>query len=79
MRGQWAGHVATMSNTRWAKITSEWTTGEEKRVRGTPTRRWRDNMGEVGSSHWMRVAQNRRAWRELWRPPASRGMNGSEV
>ena len=33
MRGQWAGHVARMSNTRWAKITSEWTPREGKRVR----------------------------------------------
>ena len=34
MRGQWAGHVARMTNTRWAKITSEWTPREGKRVRG---------------------------------------------
>ena len=34
MRGQWAGHVARMSNTRWANITSEWTPREGKRVRG---------------------------------------------
>ena len=76
MRGQWAGHVARMSNTRWAKITSEWTPREGKRVRGRPKRRWRDNIEEVGSSQWMRVAQNRSAWRELWRPSASSGMNG---
>ena len=38
MRGQWAGHVARMSSTRWAKITSEWTPREGKRVRGTPKR-----------------------------------------
>ena len=25
MKGQWAGHVARMSHTRWAKMTSEWT------------------------------------------------------
>ena len=30
MRGQWAGHIARMSNTRWAKITSEWTAKEGK-------------------------------------------------
>ena len=29
MRGQWAGHIARMSNTRWAKITSEWTPENE--------------------------------------------------
>ena len=52
MRGQWSGHVARMSNTRWAKITSEWTPREGKRVRGRPKRRWRDNIEEVGSSQW---------------------------
>ena len=76
MRGQWAGHVTRMSNTRWAKITSEWTPREEKRVRGRPKRRWRDNIEEVGSSHWMREAQSRSAWCELWRPSASSGVNG---
>ena len=65
MRGQRAGHVARMSNTRWAKITSEWTLREGIRIRGRPKRRWRDNIEEVGSSQWMRVAQNRSAWREL--------------
>ena len=50
VRGQWAGHVARMSNTRWAKIASEWTPREGKRVRGRPKRRWRDNIEEVDSS-----------------------------
>ena len=35
-RGHWAGHVASMSNTRWVKVTSEWTPTEGKRVRGDP-------------------------------------------
>ena len=34
MKGLWAGHIARMSNTRWAKIMSEWTPREETRVRG---------------------------------------------
>ena len=76
MRGQWAGQVACMSNTRWAKITSEWTPREGKRVRGRPKRRWRDNIEEVDSSQWMRVTQNRSAWCKLWRPSSSSGMNG---
>ena len=76
MRGQWAGHVARMSNTRWAKITSEWTPRVGKRVRGRPKGRWRDNIKEVGGSQWMKVAQNRSAWHELWRPSAISGMNG---
>ena len=36
MRGQSAEHVARMSNTRCAKITSEWTPREGKRGRGRP-------------------------------------------
>ena len=50
MRGQWVGHVARMSNTRGAKITSEWTPRGGKRLRGRPKRRWKDNIEEVGSS-----------------------------
>ena len=34
IRGQWAGHVARVSNTGWAKITSEWPPREGKRVKG---------------------------------------------
>ena len=34
MRGQWAGHVSGMSNTRRAKITSEWTPKKLVAVKG---------------------------------------------
>ena len=76
MKGQWAGHVARMKNTRWAKITSEWTPRDGKRLRGRPKRRWRDDIEEAVGSQWMRTAQDRSAWRGLWRPSASSGMNG---
>ena len=72
MKGQWAGHVARMNNTRWAKITSR----GRKRIRGRPKRRWRDDIEEAVGSQWMRTAQDRSAWRKLWRPSASSGMNG---
>ena len=75
MRGQWAGYVARMTNTRWAKITSEWTPRQGKRVRRRLEMRWRDNIEEVGASQWMRVAQDRSAWCVLWRPYARSGMN----
>ena len=50
MRGQWAGHIARMSNAGWAKIISEWTPREGRRARGRPKRRWRDSIEEVGGS-----------------------------
>ena len=68
MRGQWAGHIARMSNTRWVKIISEWTPREGRRARGRPKRRWRDSIEEVGGSQWIRVAQDRSAGHNLWRP-----------
>ena len=75
MRGQWAGHIARTSNTRWAEMTSEWTPEkEDEHARGRPKTRWRDSIEEVGGSQWMRVAQDRSAWRELWRPSASSGI-----
>ena len=65
-----------MSNTRWAKITLEWTPREGKRVRGRPKGKWRDHIEEIGGNQWMRVAQNRSAWHELWRLCGSSGTNG---
>ena len=65
MRGQWAGNAARMSNTWRAKITLEWTPRDGKRVKERPKRRWRDNIEEVDSSQWMRVAQDRSALLEL--------------
>ena len=76
MTGQRTGYTARMRNTRWAKITSERTPREGRRARGRPKRRWRHNIEEVDVSQWMRVAQDRSQWRELWRPSASKGMNG---
>ena len=58
MRGQWAGHVARIRNTSWAKITSEWTPREGKPVRGRPK-----EDGE--STSRKSVAVNRLEWLEI--------------
>ena len=59
MRGQWAGHVARISNTRWTEIISEWTPREGKQVRGRPKRRWRDNIKKDGTPvngwEWLKI------------------------
>ena len=46
MKGQWAGHIACMDNSKRAKITTEWTSRDGKRKRGRPKRRWRDDIEE---------------------------------
>ena len=77
-KGQWAGHLAHMENNRWAKRTTEWWPREGSRARGRPKRRWRDEIEEKAGSAWMRRAQDRKAWRKVWRPSASSGVTGKE-
>ena len=62
MRGQWAGHIARMSNTSWAKVISsghpEKEDEQEEDLKGdgeTASRKL------VACSQWMRVAQDRSA------------------
>ena len=74
-KGQWAGHLARMDNNRWAKKTTEWRPREGSRAKGRPKRRWRDEIEEKAGSTWMQRAQDRNAWRRLWRLPASSGVN----
>ena len=75
MKGQWAGHLARMNNGRWAKKTTEWTPRSGSRRRGRQKKRWRDEIEEKAGSLWTRMAQDRQAWKQLWRPPASSGVN----
>jgi len=63
-----------MEDKRWAKITTEWCPRGCKRARGKPKRRWRDEIEEKVGNSWMRVALDRVAWRQLWRPSASSGV-----
>ena len=75
-KGQWAGHLARMSPSKWARKLTEWTPRNGKRTKGRPKRRWRDDIEERGGSGWMQVARNRKEWKDLWRPPASSGVTG---
>ena len=75
-KGQWAGHVARMNTRKWARITTEWTPRNGKRTKGRPKRRWRDDIELKVGTAWTQLAQNRRAWKNLWRPPASSGVKG---
>ena len=66
MKGQWAGHVARMKNTRWAKITSEWTpkecwSNENRMRRQSRSPRW---VGTVGK--WKASSSHGRLWSLWW-------------
>ena len=75
MKGQWAGHIARMIDNRWTNKLTEWTPREGRRQRGRPKRRWREDVEEKAGTAWTRLAQDRLAWKQLWRPPASSGVN----
>ena len=76
LKSRWARHVARMEDKRLAKITTEWYPRGCKKTRGKPKRRWRDEIEEKVGNNWMRVALDRVAWRQLWRPSASCGVTG---
>ena len=75
-KGQWAGHLARMNTSKWARKTTEWTPREGKRARGRPKRRWRDDIERKAGTKWTQVAQSRIEWRSLWRPSACSGTTG---
>ncbi len=48
MQGQWAGHLAGMNDTRWAKKTTEWTPRDGKRREGRSNKKMEIiNRGKV--------------------------------
>ena len=59
---KWAGHVARRHDNRWTTRTTEWTPREQKRPRGRPRTRWRDDLIHHMSLTWQRIAQDRYRW-----------------
>jgi len=54
-----------MKDNRWTIRSTEWTPRAEKRSRGRPPRRWRDDNEEFFGNTWtwMRTARERSFWR----------------
>ena len=76
MKGQWVGDIARINNSKWAKISIDWTPREGKRKRGKPKRRWRGGIEEKAGKTWTHIARDRMKWKKLWRLSDSSGMNG---
>ena len=62
-KAKWAGHIARMEDNRWTKRSTEWTPRTEKRSRGRPPRRWRDDIEKIFGNTWTRAAQERTLWK----------------
>ncbi|KAI5632933.1 UDP-glucoronosyl and UDP-glucosyl transferase domain-containing protein [Phthorimaea operculella] len=59
-----AGHIARKSES-WCKRLLELRPWDQKRPRGRPQVRWKDDIKKVAGSNWTLTAQNRKKWRSL--------------
>ncbi|KAI5635397.1 hypothetical protein NE865_11866 [Phthorimaea operculella] len=64
LKWEWAGHIARKSES-WCKRLLEWRPWDQKRPRGRPQMRWKDDIKKVAGSNWTLTAQNREKWRSL--------------
>ncbi|KAI5652175.1 hypothetical protein NE865_00513 [Phthorimaea operculella] len=62
LKWDWAGHVCRMHTERWAKIATDFIP-EERRRRGRPRKRWRDDLVDY-DPNWSETAADRKAWKE---------------
>ncbi len=67
MQGQWAGHLARMNDTQWAKKTTEWTPRDGKQRKERPKKRWKLYIEERCGTSWMQITHERNKWKSLWR------------
>ena len=76
---QWLGHIERMEDNRETKLayTQEI---NDRRPRGRPRRRWRDNtctdLQALGINDWQEKVHQRDEWR--WIVSAAKNLNGSE-
>ena len=61
---RWAGHVARLKDNRWTSRLTFWTPYGERRKRGRPTIRWRDDLNNF-RKHWHHDAYDRQRWKNL--------------
>eukprot|EP00795_Rhopilema_esculentum_P014486 gene14485-biopygen4264 len=76
LKWQWAGHVARMDPTKWAKKATEWIPRVGRRRPRRPRGRYRDDLHNIAGITWMRKAQERKLWKSLLRPSACSGLSG---
>lgn len=62
LKWKWAGHVARMNNSRWAKKITEWTPLNKKRSVGRPRIRWCDELVKGAGVNWSTKAKDRDLW-----------------
>ena len=77
LKVKYAGHVARQCETRWPRKMMEWIPWDQKRGRGRPATRWRDDLVKEWGVLWARVAQDRGLWRGIGEAYAQKWVLGS--
>lgn len=65
LKWKYAGHVARENKNKWNKIATFWTSYGNKRSRGRPALRWRDELVRERGMKWQCEARDREKWRGL--------------
>ncbi|KAJ8704650.1 hypothetical protein PYW07_011838 [Mythimna separata] len=65
LKWRWAGHMLRCNKEKWSKQVTVWYPRDGVRSRGRKARRWEDDMKLTIGTHWVRVAADRKQWKEL--------------
>ncbi|KAG6452493.1 hypothetical protein O3G_MSEX007653 [Manduca sexta] len=65
LKWKWAGHIARMSDERWAKKITTWKGPVGKRNKGRPVEKWLDEILKVAGKNWLQKAKDRNMWRNM--------------
>lgn len=64
MKWDWYGHIARQEGNRWTKLLTEWTPIDNKRQKGRPKKRWRDDIKRFKNNCHI-IARDRSQWHKL--------------
>ncbi|CAG9839740.1 unnamed protein product [Diabrotica balteata] len=65
LRWQWVAHVERQDTNRWSHKGTFWRPRKTIRSVGRPKKRWIYDITAVAGKQWMRIAKDRKAWKEL--------------
>ena len=65
LKWKWGGHVMRQGNFKWTTQITKWIPRQQKRRKGRPRRRWKDEFTEKAGTLYERAAQNKTFWKQL--------------
>lgn len=65
LKWRWTGHMLRCKKEKWSKQVTIWYPRDGTRSRGRKRKRWEDELKMTVGPLWMRVAADRKQWKEL--------------